>query len=214
MITFEEIVARCRELRLTFEQDEAKFLLFLVEVETKYMAQLRGNGCPTFSVFLDQFSLCDVKRYSQFHRGLLLLNGNTKKAESIGSQAVIALCDLRDATKVDEYVDAAKAFTVKHSVHASLQTARKMLRQVDPRPEQPDSMKYLDDLARARAENVKLRADLASAQRKIRDLKRKLDTAEKAAAKAKKKADDLQAKLNVATKTKKRTHIPVEVRPH
>jgi hypothetical protein len=169
-LTVEDIVTHCRKLRLAFEKDEAKFFLGLVSVERQHMTFLRGNGCGTFMSFIKTYQFCEPARYSAFVKGLEHLKSDSE-AERIGAPAVIALAQTVDAQNVTKYTQAIDAFRYEHQgLTPRLEQAKKILRQVDPRPEVPRNVTLLAVRAKLEAENAQLKADLRMAQKKIREL--------------------------------------------
>lgn len=155
---FNDIVQACVQLRLNFERDEAKFFLGLVEVEEKWMGVLRENGCPTFDFFIRSYEFCRVERYTAFKAGLQRLE-DRKEAERIGARAVMALTKVADPRNIPSYLTACNAWSEKHrGLAPSSETAERILRQVDPRPEIPSAVKELSEVARLRLEVTKLKS--------------------------------------------------------
>ena len=161
-MNYEEIVNQCRELRATFERDEAKFLIALVGVEQTAMDLLRENGCSTFGQFLNSHHLCDVGRYQRFAKGLALVGQDA--AERIGAEATCKAPQATTPAAAAKFAAAAEAFVQQEGVAPRGQTVTRLLANVDPKARTPNVVKVADDIARLRAENEQLRADLAAAR--------------------------------------------------
>lgn len=171
---FERIVKKCTDLRAAFERDEAKFFLGLIDIEETEMDCLRANGMPTFESYIRSYSFCDVPRYVEFRKGLQTID--RKQAESIGAPAVIALANLVNPSAVQEYVRAVENYAIAHDgLRPRDQWARKLLRQVDPRREEPAGTRHVNQLSRVLAENEQLRAELNAARKRIKDLEKQLE---------------------------------------
>jgi len=172
-MNYEQIVSMCVELRKTFEQDEAKFFLGLVEVEQKFMSVLKKHGLDNFDQFIRSYELTRVERYRAFATGLGHIT--PIEARRMGAPAVIALACVRNEKRVPAYVAAVDAWAATHhGLTPRTETAEKILRQVDPRPETPKAVQELSEMARLRAECSALRSELAKAKRENAQLQAKL----------------------------------------
>jgi hypothetical protein len=180
-MNYEQIIKHCRHLRLKLEQSEAAFFLGLVEVEEKYAPLLKENGCDTFASFLKTHELCEAFRYQSFKEGLAKIS--PKEALVMGAPAVMALNKLHDEDNLPKYTDAVQAWSKEHDgLTPREETARRLLRQVDPRPETPQAVKRQNDATRLAAELQQAKAQLRAAERKIAKLEKELEALRKKAA--------------------------------
>lgn len=180
-MTYNKILGICRSLRRKFEQDEARFFLGLVGIEAEHMDIIVNGGHDSFAQYLRRNELCDATRYLSFKAGLRHLE-ESEKALELGAPAVMALASIRQTGNVPKYEEAVMAWARERGgIVPSRQTAAKILRQVDPREEIPKDMKTVSLVAKLRAENQRLRAELAAAEKKIRDLEKALDKTRKRA---------------------------------
>lgn len=155
---FQTIVQKCVNLRLNFERDEARFFLGLVEVEEKWMGVLQENGCPTFDSFIRSYEFCRVERYTAFKAGLQHLS-TREEAEQLGARAVMALTKVVNTQNIPSYLEACNAWRAQHrGLSPSSETAERLLRQVDPRPEIPKAVKAINHVTQLQQENAKLKS--------------------------------------------------------
>lgn len=170
--TYEQLVEELRELRLRRDQADAQLLLRLVEIENTSMRVILESGCESFAQFLKSNALVDPGRYEAFKIGLHKLD-NDEAALEIGSEATIIAGQLTNGTK--KYIEANIAWRNDHGgTKPTRETAKRLLMQVDPRAEIPQSVKRQKELEQLRAENGRLRAEVKSLQAKIRSLEAQL----------------------------------------
>jgi len=163
-MTYEELIEHCVGLRVAYERDEARFFLGLVEVEQNHMDTLRGAGVDSFDSFLRSCEFTRVERYRAFASGLR--HTTSEEAEKMGAPAVMQLSNLRDESKAMEYKEAVAAWSQDHrGLSPRQETAAKLLRQVDPRPERPQSLRRLEEVQRLREENAALKREVARLQK-------------------------------------------------
>lgn len=175
-MNYEEIVEYCINLRRDFERDEAKFFLGLVEIETNHMHTLIEAGVDTFDSFLRSCEFTRTERYRKFAAGLK--HTTTSEALQLGAPAVMQMAHLRDVSKAPEYKEAVLAWSSERKgLVPTLQTAAKMLRQIDPRPERPQSLKNLDELHRLQEENIALRREVARLRRELDKIRKEGEAA-------------------------------------
>jgi hypothetical protein len=175
-MTYEELVDHCVALRVAYERDEARFFIGLVEVEQNHMDTLRDAGVDSFDSFLRSCEFTRVERYRAFANGLR--HTTFEEAEKMGAPAVIQMSNLRDESKATEYKEAVAAWSSDHrGLSPRQETAAKLLRQVDPRPERPQSLRRLDDMQRLKEENEALKREVA----RLRKLLAKYEKDSKAA---------------------------------
>lgn len=173
-MTFEQIFEHCLQLRRKFERDEARFFLGLVAVETECMETLKASGVETFESFIHSADakrcLIRPERYRAFANGLKHVT--KEEAEEMGAPAVIELGrSLHDASKVDEYKAAVSSWSeMRGGMAPTQQTAKRLLMQVDPRPETPEPIRRLGELERLREENAALRREVKRLKDVIRDM--------------------------------------------
>lgn len=189
--TLEELLAHLRDLRSKMERLEAAFLLGLVQAETEYMDLIEAGGFDTFQQFIRNYELCLWSRYDSFRMGLQHVT--TEKALEMGAPAVIALAALRDKENLPAYESTIADFRRKHAgVYPTLETARKKLRQVDPRREQPRSSEKRTETERLqqenedlRRQNAELKQQLSASQKRVKALEKKLATSTRSTGKKK-----------------------------
>jgi len=166
------IISELAKLRLTRERADAVFLLRLREVENEHMPLLRQNGHESFERFLKSSKLCDPARYRDFVAGLNKLG--EEQALALGADAIVEAASLTSKAAGSKYVTAIEAWREQHrGVAPTRETSAKILRQVDPREEEPKAIgnaRRQDDLrircaeleqlvAQQRAELMKLRKE-------------------------------------------------------
>ena len=171
----EEIIGVARSLRQSREEADARFLLYLVHVETMEAQLLQDCGYSAFTQFLVNHDLCAPSRYESFKRGLEKLHGNVEQAEQLGANPVIALAKNIDVGAIPKYVSAINHFKKQHKgVAPSLKTSESYLYQVDPRPQKPASTKKQDTTESLRAENIQLKAEVKMLRQENATLRREL----------------------------------------
>ena len=169
----EAIIAEARALRQAREEADAIFLLYLRRIEMEKFHLIESCGYGSFAQFLNTNDLCSPARFENFKRGVEFVG--EQEAERLGANPVIALANTMDRKNVPEFVQAVTAFTKAHDgTRPSLQTAQKMLRQVDPRKEVPQDLGRQAELARLRHENAQLRTQVARLTRENEQLKRQV----------------------------------------
>lgn len=177
---FEALLQHCRDLRIEFERDEARFFLGLWNIEENLMEFLRLNGYDVFARFLRNHDLCEPSRYAAFKAGLEHLS-STGEALQIGAKAVMALSAVCDVNNVPAYVGSVKAFKqINGGTLPSEQTAKRLLRQVDPRKEIPKAVSQATETARLRAELQAIKVELRAKDAEVRTWKARAEKAEKA----------------------------------
>jgi len=182
--SYDELLGWLREGRATFERAEVDWFLRLREVELACMELITEAGCETFGRFLKSNKLCEPSRYEAFCKGLARVDEHT--AREMGTDAVIRLCDVRDEEKVSEVVHAVSAWREEHGgVFPTNETARKIVRQCDPREELPQAVKRQSAAASLEAQLQKARADLRAEQAKNRKLQARVTQLEGEIAKLK-----------------------------
>lgn len=179
-MTYEELLAEVRELRLMRDQAEARMMLRLVEIETNHMNVLREAGCNAFGWFVKECGT-EPARYESFKVGLEKVG--PEESEAIGCEATIVAGQLRSAP--EKYTSAVHDWTSEHGgALPTRQTAKRLLMQVDPREETPMAVRRVakreDELNKLRAENKRLKAENRSLKAKLR----KLETAKPKATEA------------------------------
>jgi hypothetical protein len=167
----DDLVRHLAKLRLERERVDAMFLLALYEAESTHLALLKANGLESFERFLKSYKLCDAARYRSFVIGLEKIG--REEAKKIGADATIEAASLTGPKVAPKYVEAIEAWREEHrGVAPTRETAAKILRQVDPREEEPQAVgkqRREDDLrircAELESENAKLRAALDKTQK-------------------------------------------------
>lgn len=168
---YENLIVECKRLRLAFERDEARFLVALSDIEEQHMDMLSQNGCATFENFLKTHNLCDAARYSLFRAGLAKVG--REAAEQIGVQAVLGAARIKEPDKAPAFVQWAGSFVEQHGTAPSGQAVnRELLTRgfVEPSAKPAQVVKASNELARLRAENAELRAQLKAEQAKSKRL--------------------------------------------
>jgi hypothetical protein len=189
----ETIVTELAQLRLTRERADAVFLLRLREVEEQHMGLLKSNGLESFEGFLKSYKLCDPARYRNFTSGLAKLGPDA--ALSIGADATVEAARLQNGKPTaTKYVTAIEAWRDQHrGVAPTRETAAKILRQVDPREEEPQAIRNVTrGDAQART--------IAKLENEVADLRAKLAKTEKERDAALKRCADLSKQLSAAKK--------------
>jgi hypothetical protein len=158
---YDEIVAEARRLRIGREQRDTEFLLYLNSIHKTEMALLSNMGHPTFASFLKDTELIEPSRYANFAAGVDLVGEKT--ARDLGAASVIALANATSRAAATEVCRVMYQWQEQHGgVRPSLQTAKRILRQVDPRKEVPRAAKAATEQQRLQAENARLKSELAT----------------------------------------------------
>lgn len=132
------------------------------------------GGCESFAQFVQQFVL--PARYEAFKAGVEKIG--IEAALECGSDATITAAHIKNEPAA--YVAAVRAWSDDHrGVVPTRQTAYKLLHQVDPRREVPQSVQRMDLLAQLRAENENLRAENAMLKKQLAAYEGKADTSKK-----------------------------------
>jgi hypothetical protein len=186
-MSIEDIRTHARTMRLRSEQASATFLISLMQIEETCMKQITDSGCDDFAAFLRAEDLCDFARYDRFKRGAEVIG--VRRALEIGEHATKEHATLPEIAR-QEFESLIGDWQDKHrSVAPSQQAAAKLAAQARakvgaPRPLVIEGRR--DELSRLRAENAKLKADvaqrdkaLAKANREIADLRQKLGLRQK-----------------------------------
>jgi hypothetical protein len=141
-----------------------------VENDDELMAIIKAAGNDCFERFLKSNGLVDPGRYASFKAGLIKIGRD--QALAIGSEATIVAALLTNGSA--KYIKGMRDWRTQHGgVMPTRETAKHILMQVDPRPEEPRASRQQDELARLRAENIELKAKLRMAEARIRELERK-----------------------------------------
>ncbi len=173
-MTYDDLLAEVRGLRLLRDKAEARMFLRLVTIENDsvHMQTLIDGGVTSFGWFVEE---CGTKaaRYESFKVGLEKLDCET--ALEIGADATIVAGQLR--SEPAKYTHAVHCWSNDHGgALPTRDTAKRILMQVDPRSETPRSVSRAarrdDELAKLRAENADLRAANKSLRRKVSKLER------------------------------------------
>lgn len=189
----ETIVNELAALRLRREQADATFLLRLRAVEEQHFDLLKANGLESFEGFLKSYKLCDPARYRNFTSGLAKLGPDA--ALSLGADATVEAAQLSNGKPTaQKYITAIEAWREQHrGVAPTRETAAKILRQVDPREEEPQAVRN------ATKNDVQSRA-IARLENEVADLRAKLAKTEKERDVALKRCTDLSKQLAVEKK--------------
>lgn len=187
----ETLVMELAKLRLTRERADAIFLLRLREVEEQHIDLLKTNGLESFEWFLKSYKLCDPARYRNFTSGLAKLGPDT--AMLIGADATVEAAWLQNGkATATKYVTAIEAWREQHrGVAPTRETAAKILRQVDPREEEPQAVrnanrndiqtrtvaKLENEVANLRAQLAKITKERDVAVKRCADLSKQLTAA-------------------------------------
>jgi hypothetical protein len=175
----EKIVTELANLRLSRERADAVFLLRLREVEERHMDLLKSNGLESFEGFLKSYKLCDPARYRNFTSGLAKLGPDA--AILIGADATVEAAQLQNGKPTaTKYVTAIEAWRDQHrGVAPTRETAAKILRQVDPREEEPQAVRNATRTDTQNQTIAKLENEVANLRAQISVLKRERDAAVK-----------------------------------
>lgn len=169
-VTIESLLTELRELRLLRDRADARLMLRAMEIETEHMEVILAGGCGSFAQFLKSAdSLIEPGRYESFKAGLAKVGA--KQALLMGSDATIVAGQLSNGP--EEYCAAIDAWVMEHDgTLPTMQTARHIRMQVDPRHEVPDAVRKQDELAQLRAENALLRAENAALKNEVAKLRK------------------------------------------
>lgn len=139
--------------------------------------------------FLKSYKLCDPARYRNFTSGLAKLGPDV--ALMLGADATVEAAQLSNGKPTAaKYIAAIGAWREQHrGVAPTRETAAKILRQVDPREEEPQAIRNLTRSdAQART--------IATLENQVADLRAKLAKTEKERDAALKRCVDLSKQLS------------------
>lgn len=176
-MTYEQLVEKCKELRLRAERSEAEFFIFLMMAEVDHADIWREAGCSDFDQFLYSNHLCKPSRYRLFVAGCN--HTGVDAARTNGAAWTIEAGRMRQPTPeiLEEFNNRAQAFVETTGTAPSEETSANWRRELDkPSADEHSTIRKASELHRLRAENAQLRADLASAKKRIGELEAKLAT--------------------------------------
>ncbi len=170
----EKIIQELAKLRLSRERADATFLLRLRQVELEHMGLLRQNGHESFERFLKSSKLCDPARYRDFVVGLEKIG--EEQALALGADATVEAAALSGTIAGKKYVVAIEAWREQHrGVAPTRETSAKILRQVDPREEEPQAVGNVRRQNDLRVQCAKLEQVVADQKAEILKLRRERD---------------------------------------
>lgn len=175
--SLDDFVKVARQLRQESEEAEARFLLFLREFELHREDLWKTAGVASFDSFLQSSQLINCARYRNFCAGARLLSD----VEKAGAGAAVAAAAFKQPTTegMRKFEENVAAFRSVHGAPPSEQTARDWVRQLDEKS--PKVVRQATRLRELEAENQALKAE-------NRELRRKVQVAERELARHRKKA--------------------------
>lgn len=167
-MTYEDLIEQCRKLRARAERAESEFFIFLIKVEKEEKELLTANGVGHFHQFIRSNHLCEPHRYDEFCRGVERIGA--EKALELGAAHTMRAGRLRDVSVLPDLERRTAAFIATEGVAPSELTVSGWCRELDTPPKTHSTVRRGDELNRLRAENKRLKVELATAQRRIREL--------------------------------------------
>ena len=170
-MTYEQLVAECKRLRGVSERAEAEFFAFLMRADREYEDVWRGNGCVSFRQFMTSNHLRDPDRYLFFAKGVDNVGLDAALANGAPWTIEIGRAAVKDQPMVIEgLVERAAAFVETERVAPARMTVESWSRELLAPERQHQTIQKADELHRLRAENQKLKAELAAAKARIAEL--------------------------------------------
>ena len=182
-----DLIDRFKALRADYQRSEAKFLLFVMEAETKYGFIWQQTGVANFSQFLKSNHICDTGRYDAFVEGMR--RSSLDKAMQYGADWVIQLGKVPQPSKknIEEFAKKTESFVQQHGVPPRLNMLRSMKREVfnykAPNPRASNDTKAVTNTAgavtvnltrRLTEENTKLRQENTTLRQRCQQLEAEL----------------------------------------
>lgn len=129
-LTYDQLVEKCKALRLRFEIAEAEFFVGLMEIESNYMHVLQQAGIEDFDQFIRTHELCMVDRYHRFIRGCKQIG--VDKALELGCSVTMGAEKLSRAKPeaVVTLLKLGKQYKANKSVAPSKQTVERWTRSI------------------------------------------------------------------------------------
>jgi len=173
-VTFQGILNEIRDLRLDRDRADARLLVRLFEIERDHMDVIRAAQISSFAQFLkSNRSLVEPGRYEAFKTGIKIIG--KERSLVIGSHATIVAGLSTNKDGARKFVESIEAWIGMHAgTLPSRETAKTIMLQVDPRPEVPEALHWQDEVAKLRAENVRLRAEVRALNHEIQKLRKRL----------------------------------------
>lgn len=175
-MSYEYLVDYCKRLRREHEKAEAIFFLFLISVEEQHGPAWKEAGCATFDQFIRSNELCMVDRYRLFKAGVS--KAGAEKAAAFGVPWTISVGRIREASEVQKMNERAKAFVeVNRTAPSQLAVSswEAEARGAERSGEHTErATARASELMRLRAENAKLKTDLAAALARVAELEAKM----------------------------------------
>lgn len=182
-MTQEELLQDLRSLRAAAERAGATFLLRLVEVEQTMRAEIQSWGFDTALSYFLANKLVHRGRFLEFKLGIEQLD-DPQKALELGEHAVKEMGRRKaelNAGLRERFIRGVLDFReLSGGVFPSEEKAREDMNRLLPSRESPSTTtrrRRDDELARLRAENKELRAQIKSLQHQLDQTKRKTQPA-------------------------------------
>lgn len=170
-MTFQAWLDRAIELRGSAQRSEVVFYLHLVDGEKQ--KDIWAGSYLTFVELINETSLTSPARYSKFAAALPLVGPD--RALAIGIDGVIETARASTPERREEIARSLEQWTKDHGgVHASQQTVRTQVQQIDPRRTEPNTLKRALRAPQLEDENAALRRENAALKKEILDLRAKL----------------------------------------
>ncbi len=169
-MTYEEMVAECKKMRSRHERAEAEFFLFLMKVDAEMSNVWREAGCSNFDQFLRSNHLTKPERYRAFALGVSKVGADAALANGAPWTMSAGSLSVTTPEALKSFAARATAFIEVENVAPSEEAVRQWRAELDTRATPPVGITRASELLRLREENKALRAKLAAAEKRIKEL--------------------------------------------
>lgn len=176
MEIFKQLVEKARQLRSESEKAEARFFAFLMTFEREHESAWRAAGCSHFDQVINSNQLCKTERYHWFVEGVNRIGLEAALEMGYPATAEAGKRQPLQPEFLEAYKERVVSFISNAGVVPSEETAHRMRLEVEPSSVTNMGGRRVDELSKLRAENAKLRADLAAANSIIKRLNGELET--------------------------------------
>ena len=178
-VELREIIAEAKRLRVEYENAEARFFGFLMEVERDRAHVWKAAGCADYEQFLRSYHLVDPSRYRFFAMGADQVGIDLAVEHGAHWTVQRGKMSAANAPKkaIREFEERARAFVEVEKVAPSEQAVREWKNEVLASDRVHSVVRKQDRLHQLESENASLRRELAAAKKKIALLEKRLGAA-------------------------------------
>lgn len=166
-MTYEELVLECKRLRGIHERAEAEFFLFLIRAERELAEVWREAGCSDFAQFLRSNHLADTDRYRFFVIGTDRVGAAVAVRNGAPWTVERGRADNAPPEVLEAFAARASAFVETEGVAPAEQTVTGWRKEIVSGAKPHNTIRRVDELAKLREENKRLKAELSAAKKRI-----------------------------------------------